>query len=197
MITHEQLVETFSEDEVLLAPAELLEDQVTDPGALRVLTEVGLPFSFFETLSFEDFTDGPPRTLAEAFFSTADRMPERVRDYLIIAGGVGGGVACLDGADGRVYWFRPGDTEPYGLLNSSLEQFVEVVNALYPELTPMVIYLSPDAGEEQVAATQRRIEETMEGMVDEVRELDPAAFDSPLLIWQVIITATLEGMIQR
>ncbi|MEO3830355.1 SUKH-4 family immunity protein [Actinomadura sp. B10D3] len=196
MITHEQLVETFGEDEVLLAPAELLEDQVTDPEALRVLTEVGLPDSLFETLSFEDFTDGPPRTLAETFFSTADGMPERVRDYLIVANGPGGGVACLDGADGRVYWFRPGDTEPYGLLNSSLGQFVEVVNALYPEIAWRVIYLPPDASEERVAAIQRGIEETMEGMVEEVRELDPAAFDSPLLIWQVIITTALEGTIQ-
>jgi len=161
LITHEQLVETFGEDEVLLAPAELLEDRVTDPEALRVLTEVGLPDSLFETLSFEDFTDGPPRTLAGTFLSTADGMPERVRDYLIVANGVGGGVACLDGADGRVYWFRPGDTEPYGLLNSSLGQFVEVVNELYPEIAWRVIYLSPDAGEERVAAIRRGIEETI------------------------------------
>ncbi|MEW2498158.1 SUKH-4 family immunity protein [Streptomyces nodosus] len=196
MITHEQLIETFGEDEVLLAPAELLKDQVTDPEALRLLTEVGLPDSFFETLCFKDFTDDPPRTLAETFFSTADGMPERVRDYLIVADGVGGGAACLDGADGRVYWFRPGDTEPYGLLNSSLGQFIEVVNALYPQIMPLVIYLPPDAGEEQVSATQRRIQESMEGMVDQVRELDPAAFDSPLMIWQVLITITLESMIQ-
>ncbi|MFI0943780.1 SUKH-4 family immunity protein [Streptomyces sp. NPDC021020] len=195
MITHEQLVETFGEDEVFLVPTELIEDQVTDPEARRVLTEVGLPDSLFETLSFEDFTDGPARTLAETFFSTAQGMPESVRDYLIVANGVGGGVACLDGADGRVYWFRPGDTEPYGLLSTSLGQFVEVVKALYARIMPLGIYLPPDADEQRVAAIQRRIEETMEGIVDQVRELDPAVFDNPSLIWQVIIIAALEDMI--
>ena len=71
------------------------------------------------------------------------------------------------------------------------------MNALYPEIAWRVISLSTDAGEERVAAIRRGIEETMEAMVGQVRELDPAAFDSPLLIWQVIITAALEGTIQR
>jgi hypothetical protein len=118
LITHEQLVETFGEDEVLLASAELLEGRMTDPEALRVLTEVGLPDSLFETLSFEDFTDGPPRTLAETFLSTADGMPERVRDYLIVANGPGGGVACLDGLGRAVSGDHPALALQLGAVHS-------------------------------------------------------------------------------
>lgn len=73
LITHAQLVETFGEDEVLLAPVDVVESHVTDPGARRVLTEVGLPDSLFETLVFEDLSEDPPRTLAGTFLG--DRRP--------------------------------------------------------------------------------------------------------------------------
>lgn len=122
-------------------------------------------------------------------------MPGRFRDYLIIASGLGG-LVCLDGDDGRVYWFRQGDTEPFGLLNSSLGQFVEVLTELYPQIVPMVIHLAPDANDEQVAAVHQRLEQMMESMVERLRPLDPVAFGGPRLIWQVIILSVLEGTVQ-
>lgn len=179
VITHAELVDEFGEDWISTLPREVAEQRVSDADARRVLSEVGLPKSLLEILTIGDFRRTPPPSLGEMLGGTAaERLPAHTLDYLVIATGMGGAV-CLNGSDGRVYWYKAGDSQSFGLVSSSLEQFVEILHRLWHGLPDDLGLEYEDGGgeDDEVTAELRRL-------VSELRPLDPEGFDSPVMFWQ-------------
>jgi len=186
VVTHAELVDNFGEDWVSTLPAEAAEQQVTDADARRVLTEVGLPKSLLEVLTIGDFRRTQPETLGEVLGSTAAGLPPHTLDYLVIATGMGG-EACLDGSNGRVYWFKAGDSRSFGLVSSSLDRFVETLHRLWRELPDDLglEYDDDDDGQDDEVTVEFR------RLVAELRPVDPEGFDSPVMFWQHVILFAL------
>ncbi|MFI7296517.1 SUKH-4 family immunity protein [Streptomyces sp. NPDC050121] len=193
MVTHAELVDSFGENQVSTLSWEFVEQHVTDADARRVLSEVGLPESLLDILAIGDFRRRQPPTLGEMLGSTSRGLPNHTLNYLVIATGMGG-AACLNGSDGRVYWFKAGDRFSFDLINSSLDLFVEMLHRIWCDLEDLDLGLEDEDDEDgqgdDVADTLRRL-------VTELRPVDPESFESPVKFWQHVILFALRHIAEQ
>ncbi|MFJ9823881.1 SUKH-4 family immunity protein [Streptomyces sp. NPDC101160] len=181
MVTHEEMVDAFGDDWVMRMPPEVARRHGSGEADWRVLTEVGLPKMFTDLLVFGDISAGEPRTVASIFSSVAE---ERVNfgDDLVVASGMGG-LTCLSGNDGRIYWYKPGDAKRNGaLINSTLELFVETlyqVSLLLADLHP---------GDES------EVGESLRALIPKISVIDPPSLESPVQYWQLLLLFSLRSI---
>ncbi|GLW10228.1 hypothetical protein Misp01_53560 [Microtetraspora sp. NBRC 13810] len=181
MVSHEEMVEAFGDDWVNRMPPEVAGRHVSGEADRRVLTEVGMPLMFTDLLVFGDIATDEPRTVASVFSGAAEDRAD-FGDDLVIASGMGG-LTCLSGEDGRVYWCKPGDAQRNGgLINSTLEQFVETlcrVSLLLADLRP---------------EDESEVGELLRALIPEVSAIDPPSFESPVQYWQLLLLFSLRSI---
>jgi hypothetical protein len=181
MVTHEEMVEAFGDYWVMRMPPEVAERHVSREADRRVLTEVGLPQLFTDLLAFGDIATDEPYTVASVFSSVAEERAD-FGDDLVIATSMGG-LTCLSGRDGRVYWYKPGDAKRNGgLINSTLERFVETlcqVSLLLADLHP---------------SDESEVGELLRALIPEVSAIDPPSFESPVQYWQLLLLFSLRSI---
>ncbi|MGO4424732.1 SUKH-4 family immunity protein [Streptomyces sp. MCAF7] len=181
MVTHEEMTEAFGDDWVMRMPPEVAGRHASGEADRRVLTEVGLPQMFTDLLVFGDIATDEPRTVASVFSSVAEERVNFGND-LVIAGGMGG-LTCLSGKDGRVYWYKPGDAKRNGaLINSTLERFVETLYQVWLLLADLHPADESDVGE------------LLRALIPEVGAIDPPSFESPVQHWQLLLLFSLRSI---
>ncbi|MER7789503.1 SUKH-4 family immunity protein [Streptomyces sp. NPDC097640] len=181
MVTHEEVAEAFGDDWVMRMPPEVAGRRVSREADRRVLTEIGLPKMFTDLLVFGDIATDEPRAVASVFSSAAEDRVD-FGDDLVIASGMGG-LTCLSGKDGRVYWYKPGDAKRNGaLINSTLERFVET---LY-EVWLLLADLHPE--------DESEVGELLRALIPEVGGIDPPSFESPVQYWQLLLMFSLRSI---
>lgn len=181
MVTHEEMVEAFGDDWVMRMPSEVAERHVSGEADRRVLTEVGLPQMFTHLLVFGDISTDEPRTVASVLSGVAEDGTY-FGDDLVIATGMGG-LTCLSGKDGRIYWCNPNDAKRNGaLINSTLERFVETLYQVWVLLAD----LHP--------SDESEVGESLRALIPEVGAIDPPSFESPVQYWQLLLLFSLRSI---
>ncbi|MCX4473535.1 SUKH-4 family immunity protein [Micromonospora sp. NBC_01655] len=190
MVTHAELVSAFGSLWVETMPPEVAEQHFANPDDRRLLTEVGMPQSLLGQLYFGNVRTDSPQTISQFLDTgTPDMFPTEVRDDIVIAAGMGG-VACMSRADNRIYWYEPGSSErKFGLVNTSLERFLETAYQLRLKFKGLDLLYSEDEDEmaEEIGDAVRRL-------VGEIRDIEPASFDSPAMFWQHVVLFAVETL---
>ncbi|MFD5765863.1 SUKH-4 family immunity protein [Streptomyces sp. NPDC127049] len=182
MMTHEAMAEAFGDDWVMRMPPATAKRYVSSEADRRVLTEVGLPKMFTDILVFGDYATDEPRTVG-SIFSTVTEERAKLGNDLVIASGMGG-LTCLSGDDGRVYWYNPGDTKRNGaLINSTLDHFAATLHQVWVLLADLHPADESDVGR------------MLRALVPEVGAIDPPAFESPVKYWQLLMLFSLRSFV--
>lgn len=167
MVTRESLVRAFPDDDVTVASPVDLPTAVTDPRALRVLTEVGFPEHVEQCLWFEGL--GTPLATLASCGSGLETMAARAADLYVIGVNTAG-LLCLDGGSGGCYFV---DDEGDVLLAASrLDLLLEFVWRLKVDI---------DAG--------RLGEDWAQALIVDLRKLDPVTFATSEGRWRDVIAA--------
>lgn len=176
MVTHEEMVEAFGDEGLLLMDVAQCRDKGLSDADARILSEVGLPVR--ADLAFTTFVADEPRVGSLVVFRTGQGDVD-----VLTLGGTSGDTGMryfLDLRDGVVGLLSM-DGEPRAeKVNSSLGTFVEFLHRL--RLRQRALNgAPPEAG-------QRHTEELWLAL----RELDPAAFTDAEAWWSMVMD-TLMG----
>ncbi|MFC4014998.1 SUKH-4 family immunity protein [Nonomuraea purpurea] len=176
MVTHEQLVEAFGEEAVLLMDVEPLRELGLSEADLRILTEVGLPVRADQ--AFNASVRQEPQAGSVVVFQTGDGDV----DVLILGGTYGEGSMryFLDVGDGVVGLLSLDDPPQAEVVNGSLETFVEFL---------LKLRLRQQSLSGASAETGR---DHTEELWRSLRELDPAAFRNAEAWWAMVMDTLMD-----
>jgi hypothetical protein len=123
VLNSSQLRRWFPDDDLVTVPDEAV-TSVTDDGARRMLTQVGLPEAFLDVMELDPGIDEHVRTVEEIYQDDDERPPTGSAELLVL-GHAGQPFLALDGKTGAVCQVHDEfGTRP---LASSLEAFLQAL----------------------------------------------------------------------
>ncbi|MEV0234851.1 SUKH-4 family immunity protein [Nonomuraea sp. NPDC050786] len=171
MVTHEEMVEAFGAEGLLLMDAERCREQGLSEADARILSEVGLPVR--SDLAFTTFIAAEPRVGSLVVFRTSHGDVN-----VLTLGGTSGDSGMryfLDIRNGVVGLLSMDEEPQAEKVNSSLEQFVEFLYRL--RLRQQALNGdSPEAGQSYT-----------EDLWLSLKELDPDAFSEAEAWWSMVM----------
>lgn len=163
----------FPDDEIGVAPLGLLPEDLTDPVARRVLTDIGFPEHIEQSLFFEPL-DEPLVTVATAHPDSFATAQEPGAGLFLIGVAARGGLLGLDGQSGACYFVEGGATAPVRVRLAATR--LDLLLGFLSRLNTAI-------------ADGRVDQEAEDGLLDELRTRDPAALSASEDAWRSVIAA--------